>query len=173
MKLGLLLYKLGYRLKLWKASRLRNCAEIVRQALRAQPECAARPHSLALLILAAASTAAVAQPYAGVLGKIFRPFEDVISLLIAMVFGAGILGFVVLIADAVISWITGGSFGRSLAVSKLLRAIETLAVFPLTFFVINVLKELGVPELAEIADIANALLARGWQLIVEVLKGAG
>lgn len=94
-----------------------------------------------------------------------------IALLVALVFGTGILGFVILLVDAFLNWITGGSFGRSLAVTKIIRAVETLVVFPLAFFVVNVLKELGVPEVAAVADVANSLLSRGWQLVLSVLRG--
>jgi len=171
--LRLLACKLAYRFKLRRAKRVKECAEKVRAALREDFSCAVKAYSLIALLFLAASAAALAQPSTNVLNKVFRPFEEIISLLVALVFGAGILGFVILLVDALISWITGGSFGRSLAVSKLLRAVETLAVFPLTFFLLNVLKELGVPEVATIADIANALLTRGWQLMLEVLRGSG
>ncbi|MEM4789951.1 MAG: hypothetical protein QXQ60_01335 [Thermofilum sp.] len=173
MLLRLIACKLAYRFKLQRAKRVKECAEKARAALREDFSCAAKVYSLTALLFSTASAAALAQPSTNVLNKVFRPFEEIISLLVALVFGAGIFGFVILLVDALISWITGGSFGRSLAVSKLLRAVETLAVFPLTFFLLNVLKELGVPEVATIADIANALLTRGWQLMLEVLRGSG
>lgn len=114
---------------------------------------------------------AEAQPSTALLEKILQPFIDIVAMMAALAFAAGILGFVILLIDAVVSWITGGSFGRSLAVSKLIRAIETLGVIPLTFFVVNVLGSLGIPEVAEIAKIANNLLARGWDLIISALGG--
>ena len=103
--------------------------------------------------------------------EIFRPFEDMVAIFVALAFGAGVLGFVILLVDAVISWVTGGSFGRSLAISKLMRAVETLAAIPLAFFVINILKEIGVQEVREVAEIANTFLVRGWQLVLGALRG--
>ncbi|MGB9786985.1 MAG: hypothetical protein ACP5II_04680 [Infirmifilum sp.] len=105
------------------------------------------------------------------LSKIFQPFVDVIALLAAITFGIGIIGFILLILDAALSWVTGGSFGRSIAVSKFIRAAETLAILPLLFFVIMILNSLGIPEISSVAKIMENLLQRGWRLITTSLGG--
>uniref|UniRef100_A0A7C1NY80 Uncharacterized protein n=1 Tax=Thermofilum pendens TaxID=2269 RepID=A0A7C1NY80_THEPE len=126
---------------------------------------------LAALAVTALVVKVEAQPSTTLLEKILQPFIDIVAMMAALTFAAGILGFVVLLVDAAVSWITGGSFGRSLAVSKLLRAVETLGVIPLIFFIVNVLGSLGIPEVAEVAKIANSLLTRGWDLILSALGG--
>ncbi|MEZ0345490.1 MAG: hypothetical protein ABWK01_02980 [Infirmifilum sp.] len=105
------------------------------------------------------------------ISKLFQPFVDVVALLAAITFGIGILGFVLLVLDAALSWITGGSFGRSLSISKFIRAVETLAVIPILFFIISILNSLGVPEIASVSQIMDKLLRRGWQLILSSLSG--
>lgn len=105
------------------------------------------------------------------LTKIFQPFIDIVALLAAITFGIGIIGFILLILDAALSWITGGSFGRSMAVSKFIRAAETLSIIPILFFIIYVLSSLGFPEITAVAQIMDNLLKRGWQLILASFSG--
>jgi len=124
---------------------------------------------LAAIVPLALNAPSLLQPEEIVL-KIFQPFIDVLALLSAITFGIGVLGFIILILDAVLSWVTGGSFGRSLAVSKFIRAAETLAIIPLTFFVVYVLNSLGIPEISSIAQIMDSLLRRGWAIIVGTLS---
>lgn len=167
----MVLHKLLLWLKVRNTGKLLRCSERARQ-LSLAFDCVNKYYLLLVVLpFFAASVAALAQPSTSILNRIFQPFEDIIALVVAMIFGTGILGFIVMLADALLSWITGGSFGRSLAVSKLIRAIETLAVFPLAFFIIHVLKELGISEVAAVAEIADTLLSRGWQLIVDTLRG--
>jgi len=103
--------------------------------------------------------------------NIFKPFRDAIALLFAIAFGIGLLGFFFIVFDAVVSWVTGGSFGRSLAVSKFLRAVETLAIIPLLFLLVNIMKNIGINEISAIADIFNTLLNEGWKIIISVFTG--
>ena len=148
--------------------RIRERVPRYREFLRAFAE---KAPVLALLATASRVVDAGAQPSAALLEKILQPFVDIVAMMAALAFATGILGFIVLLIDAAISWITGGSFGRSLAVSKLIRAVEALGAIPLTFFIVNVLGSLGIPEVAEVARIANSLLTRGWDLIVSALGG--
>ncbi len=108
-----------------------------------------------------------------VVSKIFQPFIDAIALLAAITFGIGILGFVIIILDAALSWVTGGSFGRSLAVSKFIRAAETLAIIPISFFIVYVLNSLGIQEISSTAQIMDTLLRRGWSIIIGILTKGG
>jgi len=124
---------------------------------------------LATMIPLALNAPSLLQPEEIIL-KIFQPFIDVLALLSAITFGIGVLGFILLILDAALSWVTGGSFGRSLAVSKFIRAAETLAIIPITFFVVYVLNSLGIPEISSIAQIMESLLRRGWTIIVGTLS---
>ncbi|MCC6003037.1 MAG: hypothetical protein LM590_01700 [Thermofilum sp.] len=129
-----------------------------------------RAASLLAALLYAAANIAVAQP-ADLVANIFRPFRDAVAVLFAVSFGIGILGFFFIVIDAVISWVTGGGFGRSLAVSKFLKAAETLAIIPLLFILVNVLKNIGIPELYAVAEILNSLLNEGWKIILAVFTG--
>ncbi|UNQ72737.1 hypothetical protein [Infirmifilum sp. NZ] len=124
---------------------------------------------IAAIVPLALNAPSLLQPEEIVL-KIFQPFVDILALLSAITFGIGVLGFIILILDAALSWVTGGSFGRSLAVSKFIRAAETLAIIPITFFVVYVLNSLGIPEISSIAQIMDSLLRRGWTIIVGTLS---
>jgi len=165
-RLALLKLLVGYELA--RLQRVRKQVAHYREFLSAFTE---RTSLLVALMSLAKALEVEAQPSTTLLEKILQPFIDIVAMMAALAFAAGILGFVVLLIDAVVSWITGGSFGRSLAVSKLIRAVETLGVIPLTFFIMNVLSSLGVPEVGEVARIANNLLMRGWDLILSALGG--
>ncbi len=161
------LYGLLYSRELRRLRYEGACVERVRSLLSMRLGCLL----LCAAILSSPYLIAGAQPYSDVVRKVLQPFEDLVAVFVALAFGAGVLGFVILLVDALVSWVTGGSFGRSLAISKLMRAVETLAAVPLAFFVVNVLKELGVQEVQEVAEIANAMLLRGWHLVLSILRG--
>ncbi|QOJ79649.1 hypothetical protein IG193_04125 [Infirmifilum lucidum] len=148
-----------------EASLKRGLKKLRREDLRAIDErlAALAPLALSQLFLTPEEVAS----------KIFQPFIDAVALLAAITFGIGILGFVIIILDAVLSWVTGGSFGRSLAVSKLIRAAETLAIIPISFFVVYVLNTLGIQEISSIAQVMDALLRRGWNIIIGILTKGG
>jgi len=101
--------------------------------------------------------------------RLVSPFVDLVALLVALAFGLGILGFIFLLVHGALKWTVGGSFGRSMALQTFMRAAEVLAIIPLMFFVVTVLKGLGFKELAVVADILLKLLNRGWELIVSSL----
>jgi hypothetical protein len=168
VKFRLTLLRLLAGCKMAKLQKLKKRVPRYGELLRAFSE---KALLLAALTILSGASYAEAQPGAALLEKILQPFIDIVAMMAALAFAAGILGFVVLLIDAAVSWITGGSFGRSLAVSKLIRAVETLGVIPLIFFIVNVLGGLGIPEVAEVAKITNSLLARGWDLIISALGG--
>ncbi len=124
----------------------------------------------AALALALLARPALAQGDAGsLIANIFRPFIDIVAVLFAISFGVGIISFLVLIFDAVFAWTIGG-YSRAVAVSRFLRAAETLAIIPLVFFIAQILKMVGVPQFVPVADILYGLLERGWALILGAFK---
>ncbi len=123
--------------------------------------------ALALLFLA---RPALAQGDAsGIIANIFRPFVDIVAVLFAIAFGVGIVSFLVLFFDAVFTWSYGG-YAKAAAISKFMRAAETLAIIPLVFFIAQILKMVGVPQFALVADILYSLLERGWSIILGAFK---
>lgn len=147
----------------------RSMSKNPREKLRELDEKLSSPLVLAHLIPGSLTVPLAASPEE-IVSKIFQPFLDVVALLVAITFGAGVLGFLLLVVDAVLSWVTGGSFGRSLAVSKFIRAAETLAVIPLTFFIVYILNTLGIQEISAVAHIMDGLLRRGWTVITSSLS---
>ncbi len=136
---------------------------------------------LIALLLPLLTSNVFSQPQEGqgeqILRDIFAPFLGAVAVFVAIVFGIGILGFAILVIQGVLRWIIGGSFGRSLAVSTWIRAIETLAIIPLIFIMVNILGtlEIVVGEdtriFQEVANVLNNLLVKGWQTIIGVLTG--
>ena len=116
-----------------------------------------------------AASVALAQPGEELVSKIFGPFMDAMSIFTAIVFGVGILGFVLLLVKGVLNWVFGGGFGRSMALGTWVRAVEALAIIPIIFFIIGILDGLGIEQLSDVADIMYSLLNRGWQIIIGVL----
>ncbi|HDD34148.1 MAG TPA: hypothetical protein ENG30_03245 [Thermofilaceae archaeon] len=104
-----------------------------------------------------------------VLGEVMGPFISLAELLVALSFGAGIVGFALTLVTALLRWSVGGSFGRSSAIIAILHALETLAIIPAIFLLVNVMGSLGDERLSIIAGILNSMLMRGWSKIVSLL----
>ncbi|HDD34286.1 MAG: hypothetical protein DRK00_04665 [Thermoprotei archaeon] len=104
-----------------------------------------------------------------VLEKVMGPFVSIAELLVALSFGAGIVGFVITLVTILVRWSVGGSFGRSSAVISLIHALETLAIIPAVFLLVNVMGSLGDERLAAVANILNSMLVRGWNKILALL----
>lgn len=103
------------------------------------------------------------------LSNLLQPFVDMIAFLTALAFALGVLGFIFLILQGVFKWTVGGSFGRSVAVQTFIKAAETLAIIPIIFFISSVLKNTGIEEFVQIAEIMDKLLQRGWDLLMSAL----
>lgn len=143
----------------------REAGKVLERVLRGDSRTAA------LLLVLQSSTAAFASAEE-VVSNIFRPFRDAVAVFLAIAFGIGIIGFALIIVDALLSWFTGGSFGRSLAVGKFLKAAETLAIIPIIFLSVQIMKGIGIQEVSQVADILNSLLQRGWQIVLSALSGS-
>lgn len=104
-----------------------------------------------------------------ILERVMNPFVSIAELLVALSFGAGIVGFVITLVTVLVRWTVGGSFGRSSAVISLIHALETLAIIPAVFLLVNIVGSLGDERLATVANVLNSMLMRGWDKILSLL----
>lgn len=101
---------------------------------------------------------------------IIRPIKLIVSLIFSISLGLGILGFVLLIAKGLINWTTGGAIGRVTALRTFESAAEVLAIIPIIFVVIEILKTYNIAEVNEIAKIMESMVNESFQLIIRILE---
>jgi len=101
---------------------------------------------------------------------IIRPIKLIVSLIFSISLGLGILGFVLLIAKGLINWTTGGAIGRVTALRTFESAAEVLAIIPIIFVVIEILKMYNIAEVNEIAKIMESMVNESFQLIIRILE---
>ena len=104
------------------------------------------------------------------LSPILSPIKIIASFIFAISLVIGILGFIILIAKGAINWITGGSYGRTSALRTFENAAEVLAIIPIIFLIIEVLKTFNVSQVTEIANILESLLNESFRIIIKLLQ---
>jgi len=104
------------------------------------------------------------------LSPILTPIKIVASFMFAVSLGIGILGFIILVAKGALNWITGGTYGRTNALRTFESAAEILAIIPIMFLIIEVLKAFNITQVNEIAKILESMLNESFHVIVKLLQ---
>ena len=104
------------------------------------------------------------------LSPILRPIKIIASFIFAISLGIGILGFIILIAKGALNWITGGTYGRTSALRTFESAAEVLAIIPIIFLIIEILKTFNVGQVSEIAKILESMIDESFRIVVKLLE---
>ncbi|MCD6368618.1 MAG: hypothetical protein J7L38_02330 [Thermoproteales archaeon] len=113
------------------------------------------------------------EPYSPeqILSRLLGPFKAIACTLLALSFAVGVLGFIFLVVNGILNWVLGGSFGRMSAIRSFVRAAESLAAIPIVFLIVQVLANIGIPEVEDVAPMLRQMLDEGFRILLSALGG--